>query len=36
MNFFDFNNILIAMRKDAEHILVNIVKWYFPIVQINS
>ena len=26
LNFFDFNNILISMKKDAEHISVNTVR----------
>ena len=28
LNFFDYNNILIFMKKDAEHISVNTVKTF--------
>ena len=31
LNFFDYNNILIFMKKDVEHISVNTVRANFPL-----
>ena len=31
MNIFDYSNIFISMKKDAEHISVNTVRATFPL-----